>query len=141
MRRIDDWPTRLAQFIDSRAEVPFAWGTNDCGLFACDAVLEIAGIDMAADMRGAYDSEEGAYDQMEVLCGGDLEAYAVQIAADHELAEINPLKAQRGDVVLWRTELGPTLGIIGLDGQGLFVTPKGLLSVPLRSLDRAWRIP
>jgi hypothetical protein len=137
MRRYPDWPERLAAFIETRRAEPFAWGSNDCGLFAADAVRAIYGIDLAHDLRGAYHSEEGAKQAV----GGALEPYAERICAAFGFEEIRPLFAQRGDVVLWRTEQGPTLGIIGLNGPALFLTPTRLIEVPVRALDRAWRVP
>lgn len=36
---------------DARRSVPFAWGSNDCRLFAADAVQAMTGVDHAAELR------------------------------------------------------------------------------------------
>ena len=58
MRRAD-WPERLAEFIEARRLEPFAWGKNDCALFAADAVNLLIGVDYAESLRG-YTTERGA---------------------------------------------------------------------------------
>lgn len=57
MTRVEDWPERLAAFIEQRRKMPFAWGSNDCALFAADAVCAITGVDLGEPFRGRYDDE------------------------------------------------------------------------------------
>lgn len=52
LQRLPDWPLRLDALVHERARVPFAWGSNDCALFAADAVRAITGHDPAAGLRG-----------------------------------------------------------------------------------------
>ena len=37
--RHPDWPSRLVDFIESRRNSPFVWGSNDCLCFAADALI------------------------------------------------------------------------------------------------------
>jgi hypothetical protein len=61
MTRFDDWPERLEKFLaQSKDKASLEWGSFDCCLFSCDAVLAITGVDLAADFRGEYSSEMGA---------------------------------------------------------------------------------
>jgi hypothetical protein len=41
--RLPDWPARLDAYLRSRRDMPFAWGSNDCGMFAAGAVEAITG--------------------------------------------------------------------------------------------------
>lgn len=59
--RLLDWHQFLTDLINERRTQPFIWGTNDCSLWAADAILSITGEDFAADVRGTYDDAIGAY--------------------------------------------------------------------------------
>lgn len=144
MRRFDDWPERLAGFLQAAAGRPFVWGHSDCCLFACDAVRAMTGEDPAAPFRGRYRSKAGAFAAMRAFVGagggqGLIADTAERIARDLDCREVGPLEAQRGDVVL--TDQGPwqALGICA----GARVAIAGLAGVeyqPLANAVRAWRI-
>jgi len=55
-----DWPARLHQFLDTRQHTPFAWGYNDCCLFAAAAIEALTGRHPAPALIGAYHSALGA---------------------------------------------------------------------------------
>lgn len=55
---------KLAAFITQRNCEPFKWGKNDCCLFIADWVLFATGNDVAADFRGKYRTENGAFKQL-----------------------------------------------------------------------------
>lgn len=92
MRR-HDWQIRFSDFVQTRARLPFTWGSNDCCLFAADAVEAITGIDHAAALRG-YDSAVSAQRLIEARGG------IRQIAIDALGVEIAPEFAAVGDLVL-----------------------------------------
>jgi hypothetical protein len=143
----DHWQESLHGYFLRRQNEPFQWGTMDCCLFACDAVLELTGIDLAADFRGKYDSLLTAVKAMaafvRVQAEEDLvEAVAVKIAEHFQIEEVPVLMAQRGDVVLLDSPLGKGLGLVGLRGTHAHCTgADGLVDVPLPECLRAWRIP
>ncbi len=147
MKRFEDWPTRLDEFIESRRNQPFAWGSNDCCLFACDAVLAMTGEDLAADFRRKYSDARGAIQVLrDFLKGiGDdaplVEALAVRVARIREIKEIAPRFAQRGDVVLFEDAHGETLGLVSLSGDDILAPGESeLVRIPISSALRAWRI-
>ena len=45
--RLPDWQTRMEAFVRERMHQPFAWGSNDCAIFASDCVMAITGQDPA----------------------------------------------------------------------------------------------
>lgn len=90
LQRHPDWPERLAAAIDARRDVPFAWGANDCCLFAADIVLAITGVDLAADLRGMRRAAAARYAR---------QAGGVRALAASRLPEVAPALAGRGDVV------------------------------------------
>ena len=54
------WRERLHALVLERRRMPFAWGENDCCLWAADAVLIQTGQDPAATWRGTYATEAEA---------------------------------------------------------------------------------
>ena len=142
MQRFIDWPDRLAAFL--KACPTFAWGRCDCALFACNAVREITGEDMAAAFRGRYRSPLGAARQIAAYCGGkSIEDLAEAMARHLDIEEIPPAFAQRGDVVLVESTIdGHTLPTLAVHaGTGIaVVTPEGLAMLSLGRAQRAWKI-
>ena len=51
---------RLDDYVASTARLPWAWGRQDCTIWAADWCMIRWGFDPAADFRGTYDSREGA---------------------------------------------------------------------------------
>ena len=52
MTRLPDWRLRFDALVTERMCAPFAWGSNDCVLFAADNVLALTGVDLAQGLRG-----------------------------------------------------------------------------------------
>ncbi len=106
IERLLDWEQRLYQFIEGRRLRPFAWGRHDCALFAADAVQQMTGVDLAAEVRGQYHTAKAARDY------GDLADVMDRTGLPRKP---HPGLAARGDVVLLparypRRALGICLG-------------------------------
>ena len=143
-----DWQALLHYYLLRRQNEAFKWGTMDCCLFACDAILELTGVDLAADFRGKYDSVRSAVKVMREFVtteAGDMhlvEAVAQKIAWDFDIVEVPVLMAQRGDVLLLNSPLDKSLGLLGLRGTHVHCAgTDGVVEVPLAECLRAWRIP
>lgn len=130
MRR-EDWPERLAAFLDERATAPFVWGRNDCVTFAADWILDATGVDVIADIRGKWRSESGAARTIRKLGG-------LAAATSLRLAPVGLGLAHRGDVGL--IDLGlPALVIIDGDlvaGPGV----AGIVRARRENLIAAWEV-
>lgn len=130
MRR-HDWPERLAEFIEARRFEPFAWGSNDCALFAADAVNLLTGADHAVNLRG-YKTERGAMGK--IKRAGGLRAFA------KALPEKPPGLAQRGDVVLAVVDGRETFGIVSGGGYWCGPGADGLVFRPLSDAVAAFEV-
>jgi hypothetical protein len=142
--RVQDWPTLLFHFIEARRHTPFAWGRQDCCLFACDGILAQTGFDPAAKVfRGQYRDRLGA--TRLVRKHGGVEAIAVKFLGSPGYAEVPVLMAQRGDVVLIDqidpeySGMGAALGIC-LGVEAAFPGASGLVFHPVSKCLRAWRV-
>lgn len=141
MKRFEDWPTLLDQFLLERKSEPFVWGKNDCCLFACDAVLRMTGIDLAKDFRGKYDSQLDAMKAIKKFGAKSVGDLADTIASKHGIVSLVSTYAQRGDVALLDLEYGESLGIVSLNGCEIWVPGTDKIEVvPTMKALRAWRI-
>lgn len=134
----------LHDFLAERQDVPFAWGLNDCAIFAADAILAMTGTDIAEDFRGRYTSEVGALRAIKKITGGSTIADAAGYCANkHGLVEHKyPLMAKRGDLVLIKNRDGNEIaGIVSLDGRHV-VSPgdNGLVKFSIMKVTRAWSL-
>ncbi|AVJ51776.1 hypothetical protein Vid5_gp21 [Pantoea phage vB_PagS_Vid5] len=129
-----NWQTDFLKMVGEKATEPFAWGSNDCAMFAADAVLLICGTDFAKEFRGKYKTEVGAKRSI-AKQGGMIEVL------NGKLEAIHPNFAQRGDVVLFDGELGATLGIYW--NGGVFAAgPDGIVLFDEihDKITNAWRV-
>lgn len=125
--RPHDWQARLAAFIESRRDLPFAWGTNDCVAFAHAWAAE-AGVEVALPVWTS------ARDAALLLKEASIEERA------DELMERVPVPfARRGDLVLVETGGRDSLAVC--NGENA-VGPgeHGLVFVPMAAARAAWRV-
>lgn len=149
--RVLGWRAALMAYLEAAAKEPFAWGQMDCAQFAGRAVEAVMGANPVADLRGTYDTPDGAW-------------ATVRRAGHHHLVDMvearlgapqRAQKARRGDVVLWRPDrtdaplvgsVAPFGGILGIclgDGAVFKLMTGGLM---IRPMDRiapttvCWRI-
>ena len=131
--RRDNWPKLLAQFIEARRAQPFAWGSNDCCIFAADWVEICTGEDHAKVWRGRYTSALGAARVLDEA--GGVEALVDALG----LQRIAPKLAGRGDIVAQEAGRGMTLGIC-LGETTAYTAKTGLLFGPITNVETAWKI-
>jgi hypothetical protein len=144
LRRTDHWATReFYKFLLARANEPFAWGTNDCSLFAADAIQSFTGVDLAVDFRGKYHDETSAMAVCKSVTGtASIEAAATYCANKFALVEWPaPLLAKRGDLVLVNDAGSLISAVVHLSGRhAVTVGPNGLKKIPITSVAKAWAI-
>lgn len=136
--RVQNWPTLLHAFVESRRNLPFNWETNNCGFLACDWVLILTGIDPAADYRG-----KTTLGLRRMLKKRDLTAIASALAAANQWPQCPAAFVQRGDVV----ELGMpkeqapgvALGVC-IGRESIFPGPSALVFVATSTCQLGWKI-
>jgi hypothetical protein len=136
VKRVQDWPRRLAEEIEQARTQPFDWGRCDCALFAADVVQALTGKDLAAPFRGLYDSRHGAARALLALGYACLEDAATAALG---VPRASPALAQRGDVVMVKTAEGPALGICN-GSVAACAGPDGLSFVPMPLWLKAWEV-
>jgi hypothetical protein len=141
MKRVDNWPEKLTEYVESRRAEPFEWGRNDCMLFAADGISVLTGVDLVPELRGSYSTQIGAARRIvEVYGTASLAGAAECFAEKWGIEEISIKFAGRGDVVLCANSGNPCLAIcIGL--HAVSAGPNGMLRLPMSDTLRAWRTP
>ena len=130
MHRLDDWESRLGEYLAGHRRTPFAWGIHDCVLFAAGAVEALTGVDPAADVRGRYATAIGSKRTLTRMGYASVEALA-----DAHLSRTNTAMAQRGDVVMADGSLGVCVG-----RDALFPGTDGLERLPRAVWQAAWSV-
>jgi len=126
------WRDRLDALLLERMKAPFAWGTNDCCIFAADAALAVTGIDFAVDERGSYATAASAAARISVL--GSLSEIA-----DRAGVRIAPALAGVGDIGLILVNGRETLGVCA---GHCWLSPSelGLVGTDIGAAITAWRL-
>lgn len=127
-----NWEMQFAEFCRQRETMPFAWGSNDCVLFAADCVLAMTGVDHAAQFRG-YTTAVHAARLIKKL--GGLEAIVTRaLGLPQALHEVTA-----GDVVLVQFESCIALGIYS--GNACLGPGKdGIMAVGRTQILLAWKV-
>lgn len=133
MQRFPDWSQRLRRAIETKRNLGRAWGSNDCAICTADFVHAQTGVDFAADYRGRYSDEEGAYALLKQLGYADLPALV-----DARLPR-RAGRAQRGDVLWHPGVFGNFLGTAWSAGV-VAPGPDRLMVHPLRTPLIVWAV-
>ncbi|KKM65702.1 hypothetical protein LCGC14_1488600 [marine sediment metagenome] len=139
LRRRQDWPERLLEAINAKADTRFSPGIHDCCISACDIVLHMTGVDVAAKVRGYKGKEE-----MRAVLNehGGVEATVESAMKENSCGEILVSLAGRGDFVLLDMADGPTLAVVDTDGiNAIACGTKGWERVNIKAhAKRAWEV-
>ena len=130
--RKEDWPARLAAFIDANRSRAFAWGDTDCCLFVCDAVEAMTGVDPGGRWRGLYSTEKGA--RRLLRDNGGVPGLASLAFGD----AVPAVMAGRGDAVLIDTPNGEALAVC-LGGSIAAQGTDGIEFHPMSAAKAAWK--
>ncbi|WP_167525710.1 DUF6950 family protein [Cupriavidus oxalaticus] len=133
MQRLEDWPTRLAEFIEARQERAFSRGVSDCCMFVADAIEAMTGTDPAARWRGLYFTDKGAHRLLRDN-GGVVGLCSLVLGPS-----IPAPLAGRGDVVLIDAPEGEALAVC-LGGTIAAQGGKGVIFLPATAAKAAWKV-
>lgn len=120
---------KLSAFINQRNCEPFKWGKNDCCLLVADWVFFATGNDVAADFRGKYRTENGAFKQLFKRGLNDVQSVFKE--------RLNPAiavsYARRGDLALVEFKGDYVGGIVTVNAV-VCVGEYGLVTLPMAAV-------
>lgn len=130
-------PDLLDRFLEIVAGRPFIDGQSDCMMTVADWLVMALGCeDPAQDLRGAYDSDRGAFRLL--LAAGGLSALMARHASRLGLSPaLNPL---RGDVGAIAVNGRDVAGICLGPSQWAIASRAGIYGLRAESV-AAWRVP
>ena len=136
--RIENWDTKLSDYIQKQQLVKFRRGKTDCVNFVIGAIETITG---KIVFEQEYNSLKDAKKIIQELNKKDLLDIAKDIAKENNFESIGCVYAQRGDVVFLKTdeELGGTLGVC-IGQKSIFRAKNGVETRDTNSCNVAWRI-
>ena len=136
--RVDNWDTKLSNYIVEQSKTKFVRGKTDCVNFILGGIEIIIG-------RKVFDREYKSLKEAKKILKEfnkkDLLEIAQDIAKENNFAEINTSFARRGDVVFLETdeELGGTMGICSGEWS-IFKAKIGQEKRLTNTCNYAWRI-
>ena len=134
LTRIPHWEQLFAAAVMEARTRPFAWGSHDCATWAFDLRRDLTGgPDHAALWRGQYRTPGGCQRVLRRLGWKSLEEGGHALLGE-PLAD--PRLAQRGDLVLGGE---PEAFGVCIGARAGFVSPEGIVTIPLSSCRLAWR--
>ena len=151
MKRRVDWVSRLRAAIDKTKSTTFKYGRFDCCVGAAHLWKAQTGVDVMKRLR-RYSTARGAAMVLARAApkgtgkARRLEAVAEIMAREAGLVEVEPLRAQRGFIVIVEAPtpdgMADALGIVDLDGVHILVpgVPGGWFKRPLSEARRAWGV-
>lgn len=136
--RVDNWDTKLSNYIVESSNKKFKYGKADCVNFVIGAI-EVVTDKKVFDME--YKTIKEAKKIILEFNKKDLLDIARDIAKKNNFKEINTSFARRGDVVFLKTdeELGGTMGICSGEWS-IFKAKIGQEKRLTNTCDYAWRI-
>lgn len=131
LTRFPDWDVRLSDYLRAIRGNKFVFGSFNCAIFSCGAVIAMTGTDILK-IRALPN-----------LADMDLATICAARAAEFEMPELMPLQAMRGDIVM-TDEMDPQMNValgICVGQQAMFFDKgKNLCPVNLSDCFRAWRV-
>ena len=128
--RHSTWEEALSNYLASKLHGPFAYGLNDCCMFAAGAVQAMTGVDPMAEFRGHYHDLKSSIKALKEIGAGDLEA-----TIDGKFPAVAIGYAQRGDLAFFDGSLGVVAGSFAW-----FASDDGLERVPRSMWDKTWSV-
>lgn len=129
MRR-EDWPERLAEYVEAARDIPFAWGLHDCGTFAVGAIEAVTGTRHQIPLAVSA----AAYAHM-LRDHGTLHDMTTAMLG----TPIPSAYARRGDVVMLMVDGRETIAVC-LGACAAAPGESGVVTAPMEFAVAAWRV-
>lgn len=135
LKRLPDWPERLAGELTLWRKRSYELGTNDCAHFVVACCIAVTGVDVGERWRGTYSGPADVARLFAEIGVRDLAGWADHVIAIRRHIAV----ARRGDWMLTPPADEPCLGIC--DGaRSFFLTPGGLTTRPTMDCSVCWQI-
>lgn len=126
--RIDNWESKLSDYMESNRDNAFKYGTWDCCIFAAGAVEAITGVNHLKKFK--YKTKKTA-EKLLTENGG------IEAALNERFESISiPVMAGRGDIILFEKAVGICVG-----SKAVFLNEdSGYKFIDMRYWEKAWGV-
>ncbi|MCG7984741.1 MAG: NlpC/P60 family protein [Candidatus Thiodiazotropha lotti] len=131
--RLENWPTLLNTYIESKRNTPFEWGVFDCLTFVHECTEEITGRKLPRFYRGQYSDMRGAYRLIQKHGGFD------EIYCKYFGPQIPVNQARRGDLITHSSQTLPAAGVV-IGTVAAFLGLNGLVFIDIKDCLKAWKV-
>lgn len=134
MQRLPNYRANLLDLIAAKETEPFAYGKNDCSLFASDCVYAQTEIDLVAEHRGRYRTMAGGIRRLKEA------GYTSHVDfLEKNFGEVPVAFAQFGDLGIVETDMGPAI-VVMLGAIAAGINETGLVKFDVFFCKRAFAI-
>jgi hypothetical protein len=135
---------QLRDFINDYGNLDFVWGESDCGTFVLDWIERCTGINVFPKILRKYTTQLGCMRVLKRESKSGMVSVYEDLEKIYNCEEINPNKAQKGDVGIVLQKYDDKEEYIGGVCVGKYFAVKslenGLIHFKLSEIDRAWRL-
>lgn len=134
-QRVDNWPSKLAELIESNRNRKFRWGQFDCCIWAAMCVDTIRDDILVDRIKSQYSNKAEAIEFLNRF--GSTESAIIEYLGEPQ----NINMTSRGDVVVIDYDRDGYNAAGIFDGQSVIVAgPKGLMRVSRDHIIKSWRV-
>lgn len=134
LRRLDDWPERLARLVEAEQGLASVWGKHDCATFFAAAIEAVTGIDPLAKFK-PWSSEAGALRVLAASGFPSMQAFTRSLFLEIPLA-----KARRGDLVFPANPPRLAAPAVVVGTEAVSRDARGWVSVSVPLMTSAYRV-
>lgn len=134
MNRRSNWRSALFTVIKGFHGTAFAWGTNDCAVFASRGIYAMTGVNPRTSFPANYHTAIGALLALHNLGFTDLNelvaSFLQPVPGGPSSAQVGDLAAIQGTAVGWGLGffLGERIGVLGADGYATIARSEATLA-------------
>lgn len=133
--RLEGWEARLDAAVAQAAAADYALGQFDCFRFACLVVEALTGVDRWPEFAGRYSTRRESMAALARYGSSFTEAGT----AFFGVPPVSWRLARRGDVLEFEQQGEKHLGVC-IGSKVALMSDKGLLRIPVRDCNHAWRV-
>lgn len=135
--RVEGWEKILFEEIEKARNKKYVLGRHDCALFAINLLAKITGIDYSLQVKGKYKNLTEAKKLIKKLGKGSNKALNKAVSAVLHSDPLGSLWGRRGDPLVIELDDVEHIGIC-VGAEGVVLTSKGLLFIPLDKFQYSW---
>ena len=135
--RVEGWEKILFEEVEKARDKRYVLGKHDCALFAINLLGKITGVDYSTRVKGKYKNLTEAKKLIKKLGRGTNKQLHLAVSEVLHALPTSSFRGKRGDPLLIAIDGVEHIGIC-VGAEGVVLTPKGLMFIPLDQFQYSW---